>query len=499
MPAHIVFLTLALSFISGVVYASVGASFLLSITAAVLAGSLLRVYGAPWKVALISAACIVAGSGYYLWDDARYRARVEMVPVFVEVRGMVSDDPIRKEGQTFYVNTEYGKFLVRTSAEPVTHYGDVVLLAGKTELPPENSYGSYLAKERVVAVMQNPHLKHLASRQGNIVFTLLYDIKADTVATFERYLSPEQAAFVSGITLGINADFSDSFLEALSLSGTRHLTAISGQNFSIMIFIVAGILTVFLARRYALLATYILMLLFVALIGFQVSAVRALVMAGIVQVAQETRRAQAPHNALALSALLFAILNPKVIVFDVGFQLSFLAVFAIIYLVPIFDLHARQSEGGGVFGLREAFLTTVCAQVMTAPVLIAQFHNFSLTAVIANMLVLGIIPVIMILGFFLALIALIVPWFAYLASLLLSPLVEYAFVVIRAGAHFSYVFDPPLGFLGIAAYYGAVAALLYWHYEWREPKRMREDAGQNTQAHPPEPVRTGFHIIDETH
>lgn len=497
MPAHIVFFTLALSFISGVVYASLGLSLLFCIVPAALAACALYATDTSWKIAVCAASLIIVGAFYYAQDDTRYLERVAAVPSFVQVAGVVSNDPTRKDTQSFYVKTEYGRVLVQTADKELYLYGDALALEGKAEPPPDDSYGTYLAKEHVVTILRDPSIELTASGSGNPLLSFLFSLKHGASAAFARHLSPEQAAFVAGITLGINADFSERFLENLSLSGTRHLTAISGQNFTVMIFIVFGVLTTLLSRRLALALTYTLMVLFVALIGFQVSAVRALIMAFIVQVAKESGRTYAPYNALALSALIFSLLNPKVIVFDLGFQLSFLAVFAIMYLVPIAGALTRLGGDKGVLDWKESLLTTACAQLMTAPILITQFHNFSLTAVVTNVLILGAIPAIMILGFFLALVSAVSSWLAYLTSLMLAPLIDYAFIVINAGAKFAYVYDPELGLMGMTAYYGAIVLLMYWYYEWRSQMPIQEDAKKEEEA-PAGREPTGYRIIDDT-
>lgn len=488
MPRHIIFFTCALSFLSGIVYASLGLTPLLCIIPSLLAAIVLYVWGTDWKIALCAAALVVAGGAYYAWDDARYIAKVSSVPQLIEVEGVVSADPVRTDTQTLYLQSEYGKLRVVTTREEEYAYGDRLLVQGAIESPPTGSFGAYLAKEHVVASLREPRIELVAHGQGSALLSYLYSLKHRASAAFQKYLPQEKAAFLAGITLGINADFSEEFLEALSLSGTRHLTAISGQNFSIMIFVVFGMFSYLFSRRTSLALTYALMALFVALIGFQVSAIRALIMAFIVQLAQESGRTYAPYNALALSALVFALINPKVPVYDIGFQLSFLAVFAIIYLVPIAATLTRIGEKPGLLGWRQAFLTTLCAQVMTAPILITQFHNFSLTAVIANVLVLEIIPPIMILGFALAMLAPIFPWLAYAVSIVLAPLVEYAFLVIHAGAQFSYLFDPEIGLLGVAVYYGEIVLLMYWYHEWRTPPRA-EGLTRLAQQKKPDPAR----------
>jgi len=89
--------------------------------------------------------------------------------------------------------------------------------------------------------------------------------------------------------------------------------------------------------------------------------------------------------------------NPLLLRFDVGFQLSFLAVMGIIYVGPIFQNWFRRIPDK--FQLRSILATTLSAQIFTLPILIYNFGYISQVAPLTNLLILPFLPYIMILGF----------------------------------------------------------------------------------------------------
>ena len=113
-----------------------------------------------------------------------------------------------------------------------------------------------------------------------------------------------------------------------------------------------------------------------------------------------------------------AYFNPFVLVFDIGFQLSFAAVLGLIYLYPRIDNKLKKMPKFG--NLKEIFLMTISAQIATAPLLIYYFRNFSLVSLPVNLMILPFIPFAMFAGFISGLAGMIFPsfgqvigWFAW--------------------------------------------------------------------------------------
>jgi len=86
--------------------------------------------------------------------------------------------------------------------------------------------------------------------------------------------------------------------------------------------------------------------------------IRAAVMGALVVMAQESGRIFDVRNAIMLAGFLMVLYNPKILVFDIGFQLSFLALLGIVYLKPALQKLSRMKESPGFLSWRDNLLTT---------------------------------------------------------------------------------------------------------------------------------------------
>ena len=215
------------------------------------------------------------------------------------------------------------------------------------------------------------------------------------------------------------------------------------------------------------LTTFFAILLFVAMTGFQVSAVRAAIMAFIVALAKESGRIYNPRNALILAAFVITAINPKIPVFDLGFELSFIATAAIVYLAPAFE-RVSFLRKGGFFSWRDALRITLAAQIAVAPLAIAHFSNFSFTALPANVALLGIMPLLMVFGFSVIAVSTISTSFATLLSKPVAFLLDYAASIVEIFSTVQIPFNPEIGIVSVFVYY---AALIFVSLRWSEPAK----------------------------
>jgi len=133
--------------------------------------------------------------------------------------------------------------------------------------------------------------------------------------------------------------------------------------------------------------------------GSSASAIRAGIMAFVFLLAVKVGRGGDALRALIFSAAAMIFFNPYILTGDVGFQLSFLATFGLIAILPFLENKFRKwPEWGGV---KKILLITLAAQIAVFPVLIANFGQFSLLSFLANILILPTASIIMIGGFIL--------------------------------------------------------------------------------------------------
>lgn len=425
-----------------------------------------------FPVVLALFALFVAGNVYYTIDDFKYRETKRAVENVRYIEGVLMDEPRRSmEAQTAEVKILSsdiekaigGRVYVRLEPLPEISYGDTLRIEGEIVPPPYDSYGNYMAKEHVHGSLFYPEIK-VTGNGGNPLFAKLLGVRNYIQDVLERLFTAQQAAFLSGIMLGDKDGFSPEFLEKLSVSGTMHLMALSGLNMTIIVFVALGIFSiVFWKRRRAqFIATFGTVALFVAMTGFQVSAIRAALMAFLVGFATLSGRLYNPRNAIVFAALILTAWNPKAPVFDLGFQLSFLATIAIIYLTPVLKrLHFFRTDG--ILGWRDVLAITLAAQLGVLPITIISFANFSFTSLLANIAILAVIPLLTVFGFIIAAAGML---FEPLGRLLAKPaafLIDYVVIIVETFATVRIPFNPEFGFLTAILYY-AVVIWICWRY-----------------------------------
>lgn len=219
-------------------------------------------------------------------------------------------------------------------------------------------------------------------------------------------LSPPQSAILSAILIGDKSQISKQWKEMLNRAGIRHVTAISGMHIVILSSILLWLgINLGLYRGQAFYFAIGFLWLFILMIGFPPSAVRAGVMGSMFLFCEKIGRQKTADRALLLTAAVMLSINPSLLRHSIGFQLSFLAVLGIIYLMPFFqklltspwkESNSFQSFAKPIVGL---VAMSLAAQAFVLPLLIYYFGQFSIISPITNILVVPILPALMIFGF----------------------------------------------------------------------------------------------------
>lgn len=212
-----------------------------------------------------------------------------------------------------------------------------------------------------------------------------------------RILPEPQSSLLSGILFGVKSSFSADLYEALIVTGTIHIVVLSGQNISILSKVLAET-TLPLGRKKSLLVTVAGLLIYVILIGFEPTLVRAFLMGSMSLIAVYFGRLNWSLLSLFLAAGIMLLLKPEW-VGDLSFQLSFLATLGIILFGPSGRPKAKNVLQELKNAVRMNLQTTLAAQLATIPLILVHFERFSLIAPFTNVLVGWTIMPTMILGF----------------------------------------------------------------------------------------------------
>ena len=293
--------------------------------------------------------------------------------------------------------------------KPVIRYGDIFLIpAIYTEVsPPANpgefDFKSWLAHKNIyhqVFLRKNQFL-HLSQNKGNPVINFSLKLRQQQITYYRKLLKDDEAfAVASTLILGYRADLSSETLAAYSRTGTIHALSVSGMHVGIIYLVIEWALS-FLNRRKSWRIIKVILVLaliwfYTLLTGCSASVLRSAIMLSVFVIAKAFRRNTNSYNILAFSAFCLLLYDPFLI-WDVGFQLSFLAVFGLIYLQPIIN---------SWFFFKSALLTrlwsmislSLAAQITTFPLSVYYFHQFPLYFIVSNLFITLPIAVLMYLG-----------------------------------------------------------------------------------------------------
>ena len=298
-----------------------------------------------------------------------------------------------------------GRILVTANRYPEYTYGNKLRIDGVLKEPcvfEDFNYKNYLRKDNISAVIYYPSISIMESDlsgRENLYKRILY-FKNKLRKVIVQNLSPPQSSILSAIILGDKKNISDEWKDKLNKTGVRHITAVSGMHIVILTSILMSLLIgIGFSRGKAFYFTIIFIFLYIIIIGFPPSAVRAGIMAGFLLLAQKIGRISQSQRIIVFAASIMLFQNPFLLKDDVGFQLSFLAVLGISHGLPIFQNWLKFIPENKYLGIKDIISMTFSAQIFTLPILIYNFGYISLIAPLANILIVPILPFIMVSGF----------------------------------------------------------------------------------------------------
>ncbi|MGB7055338.1 MAG: ComEC/Rec2 family competence protein [bacterium] len=229
---------------------------------------------------------------------------------------------------------------------------------------------------------------------------VFYPVRNHIDALLRKMLSGDQYPIASGLTLGGSGRLGRELREVFSRAGILHILAVSGLHvgfvalfFGLLLFIVP------LDYRLKFVIVMLGLSMYAGITGFRPSVCRAASMAFLFGMALVLQRNVSHIHVLNITALAFLIASPSLI-FDIGTQLSFTAVYGILYLYPKIDaLMIRKIPSRRMRFVLAPMAVSFSAQLFVAPLLVYYFHRLPMYAVLANLLIVPIAAAIIILLF----------------------------------------------------------------------------------------------------
>lgn len=351
---------------------------------------------------------------------------------FAEKAIIVKEPVIKDKYQNVIVKDASGlKMLLNADLYDRLNYGDELDLKCKFKIPDNKTedfdYKMYLAKDGISYLCQDADYQKTGENKGNKIYWAILTLKNKLADNINKNIPQPEAALANGLIFGGNSALSKDEADNFSKTGLSHIVAVSGFNVTIIAEYLM-FLGIFLGlwRKQAFWFAVVGIFVFVSAVGFPSSAVRAGVMGSLLLWAMKNGRLANSRNAIIFAGAVMLLLNPLLLRWDIGFQLSFLATLGIVELSPFWERFVFKKMKCGV--IFENILLTLSATVFVLPILMYNFHIASVVSLLANFLVLSIIPLAMLLVFLTASIGLIwqpmaVP-FAWVTFLPLKYIIE---------------------------------------------------------------------------
>lgn len=344
--------------------------------------------------------CVVAVFAGGWWRYNHYLPDTTALPYgqVIAFEGQVMMPPrvATKQRLTVRVTGWPGSVLVPLGWYPPYQYGDVIAVQCELQQPtatPEFAYDKYLARYGVFAECRNPAVKLIASKHGSPVFAAIYDFRTWLQQHIKRLYPEPTASVLTGIIIGIQDDISADTNTLFRQTGTIHILVVSGMHVMLIVTLFNQLAQRWLGARRRFVILIFLLMAFSILTGLSASVIRAALMGLVVPLAQFLGRPRQAHITLALIAAAMTALNPYVLLYDVGFQLSFLATLGLIYIQPVTARSLRVLPKW--FSIQETISTSVAAMIPTTPLILSQFGTFSTVSLLANLVVLPVSNVLL--------------------------------------------------------------------------------------------------------
>lgn len=312
---------------------------------------------------------------------------------------------LKTDDGTVLANT---KILVSSSKE--LHIDAFDRLSGRIHF--SSSISNYQSAKgfRLTGYLTDPENITVTATADKPPFYYALALRRYLSGVFYDILPVKQASFITGMLLGDKTGIDSSVQENLQAAGLSHIIVVSGVHLSILtglcLFVV---LRISRHKKFSILICFLFVFTYMAVTGFSTSVVRAGIMQLLVLTGLLLRRQAEPFNSLGLSVLVLTVPNPYAAM-DISLLLSFSATFGILFaankmanyalsyttvLPPLLYPQKRSRVESVVRAFFNLLSVSLSAFLFTIPVTVLYFHRISLYAILSNMAVSALIPLLL--------------------------------------------------------------------------------------------------------
>lgn len=268
--------------------------------------------------------------------------------------------------------------------------------------PQQFDYKNYLSKQYIYHQITTKKAYLLPARsKSKTIFGIADNIRQHINNKIKNYnFSTNELAIINALLLGQRQDLDSELSKSYANAGVIHILAVSGLHVGIILWILNFILTPLGSFKYGTFTKTILLVTvlwgFAIIAGLSASVTRAVTMFSIVTIALNLKRPTNIYNTLAISVFTILLFKP-LFLFDVGFQLSYLAVIAIVAINPFLS-KLWQPKFWVTNKLWQTFTVSISAQLGILPLSLFYFHQFPGLFLISNLIIIPVLGLILMFG-----------------------------------------------------------------------------------------------------
>lgn len=313
-------------------------------------------------------------------------------------------------------------------------YGDQLIVSGKLfpVSPPGNphefNFQQYLSYQKIYAhaFVKRTEIKKAGNKPPNRIFQYAYNIQGEASKIIDEHISqPRENGIAKALLLGIKDHLDNEIKKSYSAAGAMHVLAVSGLHVGIVFmfihFLLGKMKKTQLGRILFGLIAIIFIWIYAVITGLSPSVLRAATMFSIVALGEINSVKGNIYNSLGLAAFILLLFDPYLI-YSVGFQLSFSAVFGIVYLQK--KIYRLVEFNHWLFDKAWAITcVSIAAQMATFPLTAFYFHQFPTYFLVSNLVVIPAATLMLVGGLLMLLIDPIVYSLSDFIGYLLSKLI----------------------------------------------------------------------------
>jgi competence protein ComEC len=417
---------------------------------------------------LISIVSIVALRWHFLPTDspqiAQFLLSLPSSTSSVQMIGNIIDEPEKKKthinvlieveqyglaSSTDMDNTvqvQYKKNVLVLASIPQfssVNYGDKIKVVGKIKKPEviisedgsEFNYPAYLAKSNIFYVMDAKSSEIISTGGGNPIKSDLLLFKKQLLQNINNVLPTPHSFLAGGLIIAGKGSLDDELQEEFKRAGLVHIVVLSGFNITIVGQFIISIFS-FLPLMLKSIFGSLGIIAFSVMAGSSATVVRSVVMSIIGLYARVSEKSYDALRGLLVAGVGMVVHNPRILLYDPSFQLSFMATLGLILLgstVQKFFMWVPET-----LGMREIVTSTFATQIFVTPLILHLSGMISLVSLFVNILVLPVIPLTMLFACLCGVVSFIHPSFSIPFSFVSYILLTYELSLVHIFSSLSF-------------------------------------------------------------